>query len=200
MSGNFTQDCVFDGLGDFMVASNLALNRAQEIEDLKARMAKLEKEMSTQAKTFANRKTAMYVELGSLRQAEKDAKKDLQDKSQEAVQLEAKILPLRTNVIELEELVADMKGKMAKLEERGTQREVLLEQVEGELAEKIESFKKTKEELTNDVADAYGEGFPDAIAQFACVHLVVDLTPFDESKCVVDGKLVLRVTICNCLI
>ena len=47
----------------------------------------------------------MYVKLGSLRQDEKKAKKALRDKSQEAVQLEAKILPLRTNVIELEELV-----------------------------------------------------------------------------------------------
>jgi len=134
----------------------------------------------------------MYVKLGSLRQDEKKAKKALRDKSQEAVQLEAKILPLRTNVIELEVLVAEMKGKMAKLEERGTQREVLLGQVEGELAEKIESFRKTEEELTNDVVDAYDEGFQDAIAQFSCVHPEVNLTPFGESKCVVDGQLVLR--------
>ena len=49
-----------------------------------------------------------------------------------------------------------------------------------------------KEELTNDAADAYGKGFQDAIAQFACVHLEVDLDPFSESKCVVDGQLVLR--------
>jgi len=96
---------VVDGLGDFLIASNLALNRAQEAEDLKVRMAKLEEELFTQAKTFSNCETAMYVELGSLRQAEKDARKGLQDKSQDAVQLEAKILPLRTNVIELEELV-----------------------------------------------------------------------------------------------
>jgi len=32
------------------------------------------------------------------------------------VQLEAKILPLRTHAVELEELVAELKGKMAKLE------------------------------------------------------------------------------------
>jgi len=68
----------------------------------------------------------------------------------------------------------------------------LLGQVEGELGEKVESFKKTEEELTNDVADGYGERFQDAIAQFACVHPEVDLTRFGESKCVVDGQLVLR--------
>ena len=112
--------------------------------------------------------------------------------SQEAVQLEAKILPFRTNVIELEGLVEEMKEKMARLEERATQREVLLGQVEGELAEKVESFKKTEEELTNDVVDAYCEGFLDAIAQFSCVHPEVGLTPFGESKCIVDGQLVPR--------
>ena len=136
MSGTLTQDRMVDDLGDFLIASNLALDRAQEAEDVKVRMAKLEEKLSTQAKTVAYRETAMYVELGSLHQAEKDAKK--------ALQLEVKILPLRTNMIELEELVVEMKGKVAKLEERATQREVLLGQVEGELAEKVESFKKIR--------------------------------------------------------
>jgi len=85
-----------------------------------------------------------------------------------------------------------MKENIARLEERATQRGVLLGQVEGELVEKVESFRKIEEELTNDVADAYGEGFQDVIAQFACVHPEVDLTPFSESKCVVDGQLVPR--------
>jgi len=95
--------------------------------------------------------------------------------------------------------VAKLKGKVANLEERGTQREILLGRVEGELAEKteslagaIESFRRTGEELTNDAAEAYGEGFQDAVAQFACAHLEVDLTLFGESKCVVDGQIVPR--------
>ena len=103
-----------------------------------------------------------------------------------------KILPIRNNTVKLEGQVEEMKAKMTKLEERATQWEVLLGQVEGELAEKVELLKKTKEELTNDVADAYGEGFQDAIAQFACVHPEVDLAPFSESKYVVDGQLVPR--------
>jgi len=83
-----------------------------------------------------------------------------------------------------------MQAKMAKLEERATQREVQLGQVEGELAEKVELFKKTAEELNNDTVDAYGEGFQDAMAQFACVHPEVDLSLFTKSKWVVDGQLV----------
>ena len=74
MSGNLSQDRVVDGLGDFLITSNPMLSRAKEAEDLKVRMAKLEEELSTQAKTFANRETPMYVELASLRQSEKDAK------------------------------------------------------------------------------------------------------------------------------
>jgi len=73
-------------------------------------------------------------------------------------------------VVDLERKVEEMQAKMLKLEERVTQREVLLGKVEGELAEKVELFKKTEEELTNNAANAYGEGFQDAIAQFACVH------------------------------
>jgi len=80
---------------------------------------------------------------------------------------------------------------MAKLE-RATKREVQLGQVEAELAEKVELFKKTEEELNNDVADAYGEGFQDAMAQFACMHPKVDLSPFAKSKWVVDGQLMPR--------
>ena len=181
-----------DGLGDFLIASSLALSRAQKAEELKARTAELEEELSLKTKTFANRKTAMYNELASLYQSEKDIKKALFDKSHEVVQLEAKILPLRNNVVDLEEKVEEMQAKKAKLEERATQRKVLLGKVERELAERIELFKKTKEELTNDVVDAYGEGFQDVIAQFACVHPEVDLSPFSESKCIVDGQLVLR--------
>jgi len=64
--------------------------------------------------------------------------------------------------------------------------------VEEELAEKIELFKKTEEELNNNVVDAYGKVFQDVIAKFACVHPEVDLSPFDESKCVIGGKVMLR--------
>ena len=95
--------------------------------------------------------------------------------------------------------MAELKGKVVNLEERATQHEILLGQVEGELAEKteslagtIESFRKTEEELTNDAAEVYGEGFQDVITQFACAHLEVDLTLFGESKCVVDGQIVPR--------
>jgi len=127
-------------------------------------MAKLKEELALKTKVFSNRETAMYQELASLRQFEKDAKKLFFDKIQATVNLEAKILPLRNKVVDLEEKVEGMQAKMAKLEERATQREVRLGQVKVELAEKVEFFKKTEEELNNDVVDAYGEGYQDAMA------------------------------------
>jgi len=196
---NLLQERVAEVLGDFLFASNLTHSRTQESEDLKVRVAKLEEDLAIRTKIFTNRETALYLELASLHQSEKDAKKALQDKGLEAVELEARILPLRTRAVELEDIVAELKGKVANLEERGTQREILLGRVEGELAEKteslagaIESFRRTEEELTNDATEAYGEGFQDAVAQLACAHPEVDLTLFGESKCVVDGQIVPR--------
>jgi len=87
-------------------------------------MRKLEEELALKTKAFSNRETAMYQELASLRQSEKDVKKLLFDKSHEVVQLEAKIFPFRNKVIDLEEKVEGMQAKMARLEERATQREV----------------------------------------------------------------------------
>ena len=45
----------------------------------------------------------MNQELSSLRLLEKETKKLLFDKGQEALQLDAKILPLRNRVVDLEE-------------------------------------------------------------------------------------------------
>jgi len=60
--------------------------------------------------------------------------------------------------------------------------------VEGELAQKIELFKETEEELTNDAADAYGAGFEDAMAQVACVHPEMDLSHLRSRNGLLMGK------------
>ena len=79
---------------------------------------------------------------------------------------------------------------MVKPEERVVSQEVQLGRVEDELAEKTEVFKKVEAELLEDVTDAYGGGFKDALAQIACVHPELDLTTFSALKRVVDGQLV----------
>ena len=139
----------------------------------------------------------MTQELSSLRQSEKDTKRQLFDKGQEVVQLEAKILPLCTRVIELEEQADETKAKIAKLEERATNQEVQLDRVEGELAQQAVTFKKTEAELIEDVVDAYAAGFEDAIAQVACVHPEMNTSPFATSNRVVDGQLTPKFQLLN---
>ena len=73
LSDNLLQERVADVLGDLLFVSNLALNRTQESEDLKVRVEKLEEDLATRTKIFTNRETALYLELASLRQSEKDA-------------------------------------------------------------------------------------------------------------------------------
>ena len=52
LGGNLFQDRIVDDLGDFLITSNLALSRAQEAEELKVRMAKLEEELSLKTKAL----------------------------------------------------------------------------------------------------------------------------------------------------
>jgi len=65
--------------------------------------AKAKEETNLLAHAFTTRETSLKQELTSLRQAEKNLSKRIHDKSQEAIELKAKILPLRTRAIELEE-------------------------------------------------------------------------------------------------
>jgi len=152
-----------------LFASNQALARMQVSRDLEAKMVILEENFAVRAEVFANRETAL-----------------------EAVELEAKIMPPRTRTIELNDIVVELKGKVVDLESRGTQPEILLGQVEGQLAEKTKSFRRAEEELINDVVATYDEGFQDVVAQFACAYPEIDPSLFDESKCVVDGQIVPR--------
>ncbi|KAK7377729.1 hypothetical protein VNO80_03160 [Phaseolus coccineus] len=168
MDRNSLENLLSHGLGEFLTASNFLLVKGSAEAKLLEKAARLEKELEQkdlQLHQAAKRETALNQELGSLRQSEKETKKLLFSKGKEALQLEAKILPLRNKIIELEEQAEGTQVKMTKLEERATNQEVQLGKVEEELAQQIELLKKTEAELTEDAADAYGEGFGDALAQ-----------------------------------
>jgi len=126
--------------------------------------AKAKEETALLARLFVTRETAQKQELTSLYQAEQDLSKRLHDKSQEAVELEAKILPLRIRVSELEEAAEASKAKMARLEERSTNREVQMGRVEAELLQQTKRFEEAEAKLTGDVVDAYDVGFEDVLA------------------------------------
>jgi len=107
-------------------SSKLEHHLVQHKEHVAVVEAKAKEEMTLLARAFTTRETALKQELANLHQAEKDLSKRLHDKSQEAVELEAKIVPLRTRAIELEEAAEATKAKMARHEERSTNQEVQL--------------------------------------------------------------------------
>ena len=92
--------------------------------------------------------------LACLRRSEKDLSKQLHVKCQEVVELEARILPLRIRVFELEEAAKASKAKMAGLEKRSINREVQLGCVEAELLPQAKRFEEAEAELTEDAVDA----------------------------------------------
>jgi len=117
-----------------------------------------------------------------------------------------KVVPLRVQVVQLQEEAPANKAKMANLEERSVNREVQLGKVEVELTKKTEALEKVKEELTvqardfekakaellDDVVDAYAAGFEDAFVQVACKHPEMNISPFAIANHVVDGQIVPR--------
>jgi len=143
-----------------------------------------------QVKKFTQRETALHLVLANLRQTDKETKRLLFEKSQEALRAHAKVLPLQNEVLALQEKAEESQAKMARMEERATQQEVRFGQLEGELVCKDKLFNQMKEELDTDAAGAYGAGFEDAMAQVACVHPGVDLSQTRLTKRVVDGQLV----------
>jgi len=108
----------------------LALVEAKAKEDLVMAEEKKKEELAQLVQIFTNRETTLDQEISSLRQTEKEIKKRLYDKGQEYTDLESKVLPLRTRGVELEQEVEAAKAKIAKLEERATNREVHLDRVE----------------------------------------------------------------------
>jgi len=169
-------------------------------------LALVKEQLANQAQGFFIRETALNQELSALRQIELEANKKLHDKGQEYTTLLGKVVPLRAQVVELQEEAAASKAKMANLEERSVDREVQLGKVEAELTVKAEALEKTKEKLTSqvedfekakvelfdDVADAYAIGFEDALAQVARKHPKMDVSPFAMTNHIVDGQIVPR--------
>jgi len=132
--------------------------------------AKAKEETTLLAHSFATHEATLMQELTSLRQSENDLSKRLHDKCQEAVELEANILPLRIRVIELEEAAEASKAKMARLKEKSINREVHMVHVEAELLQQAKRFEETEAKLTGDVVDAYDAGFEDAWGPLTGVH------------------------------
>ena len=68
-----------------------------------------------------------------------------------------------------------------------------LGQAEAKLHQQAKRFEEAETELTGDVLDAYDAGFGDALAQVACTHPGIDITPFTVSNCVENVQIIPKV-------
>ena len=143
-------------------------------------------ETSLLAHLFGAREATLREELVHL-------SKLLHAKCREVTELEERVLSLRIRVFEIEEVDEASKSRISRLEQRFISREVQLGRVEAELHQQAKRFEEVEAELTGDVLDAYDEGFRDALAQVACTHPGMDITPFIISNCVENGQIVQRV-------
>jgi len=88
------QDHATKCLGDFLVASSLSMTKMQKLREAASQDA-------LQIKELKHRETALYLEVSNLCQTDKETKKLLFRKSQEALGAHAKVLALRTKIIGL---------------------------------------------------------------------------------------------------
>ena len=96
---------------------------------------------------FSRVENAVNDELRSLRKDKAELRQKLHNKLQNAVELESKLIPMRTRIAELEEAQKAGEAKMAKLEKRSTERETLLGQVEADQDKKSKELSETIAEL-----------------------------------------------------
>ena len=97
-------------------------------------MAKLKEELAQQGRRFLTKENALSEELRVVRNAEREANKKFQEQGQEYTTLLTRVVPLRVEIADLKDALKEKDDKITNIEGRSMTREVLLGQVEGELA------------------------------------------------------------------
>ena len=113
----------------------------------KAEAEKTKCDMMMQGLEFSRVENALKDELQSVRKDNKELRKKLHDKLQDAVELENRIVPLREKIATLEEAKATDAQKMANLEKRSIERETLLGKVEQDRDKASQELSETAAEL-----------------------------------------------------
>ncbi|XP_068474042.1 uncharacterized protein [Phaseolus vulgaris] len=103
--------------------------------------------MLMQGFEFSQVENALKDELQSVRKDNKELRKKLHDKLQDAVELENRIVPLREKIATLEEAKKTDAQKMPNLEKRSIERETLLGKVEQDRDKASQELSETAAEL-----------------------------------------------------
>jgi len=144
------------GLKDSLEKFELDNRVYQEVASTaKAAAEKNKCDMLMQGLEFSRVENALKDELQSVRKDNKELRKKLHDKLQDAIELESKIVSLREEIVALKEAKVTDAEKVANLEKRSVERETLLGKVEQdrdkashELAETATELARVREENT----------------------------------------------------
>jgi len=145
---------VVEGLKGSLEKLELDCRIHQEVASTaRAEVEKIKCDMMMQGLEFSRVENALKDELQSVRKDNKELRKKLHDKLQDAVELENRIVPLREKIATLEEAKKTDAQKMANLEKRSIERETLLGKVEQdrdkankELSEAATELARSREE------------------------------------------------------
>jgi len=133
-----------DSLSKFEIDNRI---HQEEASTARAEADKVKCDMMMQGLDFSRVENALNDELRSLRKFKAELRQKLHNKLQDVVELESKLVHLRTRIAELEEAQKADEAKMAKLEKRSTERETLLGQVEADRDKKSKELNDTTAEL-----------------------------------------------------
>jgi len=178
----FQQEVIVD-LDEAAAREKLGFDFGALLAQFNVLLSRAESGDSSTAHSFVAREATLREELVHF-------SKLLHTKRQEVTTLEVRVLSLRVQVFELEEVEEESKAKITGLERRSANLEVQLDWEKAEFRQQAKRFKEAEADLTGDVLDVYDEGFKDALAQVACAHPEVDTTPFSASSLVDNGKIV----------
>jgi len=139
---------VGEGLKDSLEKFELDNRINQEVASTtKAAAEKTKCDMLMQGLEFSRVENALKDELQSVSKDNKELRKKLHDKLQDAVELENTIVPLREKIATLEEAKKADAEKMANLAKRSIERETLLGKVEQERDKASKELSETAAEL-----------------------------------------------------
>jgi len=130
MANECLPQIVAEGLQGSLEKLELDCRIHQEVASTaRAEAEKIKCDLMMQGLEFSRVENALKDELQSVRTNNKELRKKLHDKLQNAVELENRIVPLREKIATLEEAKKTDAQKMANLEKRSIERETLLGKV-----------------------------------------------------------------------
>ena len=137
------------------------------------------------------------VEIAELKDAAEDSKirtKNLEDRcvSQEVNLGKAEAaLTAKTKACDLLKTdYSNLQKERDELSKQLAEKTEALVAKEKEMASRADHFEKTEKDLVDEAADAFAEGFTEALAQVACEHPGVDTSNCGPLNHIVEGKIV----------